>query len=117
MDEEKYNVHFELISLAGTARSLAMEAIEEARNGNTEEAKRLTAESRETHVKAHKKMFGMLEDEANGRPVEMNIIAVHAQDHLMTAISEKNLIERIVELRKVVNSLLASRSIEEVKEI
>lgn len=102
MDEEKYNIHFELISLAGTARSLAMEAIEEARNGNTEEAKRLTAESRETHVKAHKKMFGMLEDEANGRPVEMNIIAVHAQDHIAMATTAIDMAEEIIHLYELI---------------
>ncbi|MGL4665686.1 MAG: PTS lactose/cellobiose transporter subunit IIA, partial [Clostridium butyricum] len=35
-----------------------------------------------------------------------SILFVHAQDHLMTAISEKNLIEQIIELRKVVNTLI-----------
>ena len=36
----------------------------------------------------------------------MSVLFVHAQDHLMTAITEKNLIEQIIELRKIVNTLV-----------
>ena len=37
---------------------------------------------------------------------ELSLLFVHAQDHLMTAISEKTLIEQIMDLRKVVNTLI-----------
>jgi PTS system cellobiose-specific IIA component len=48
----------------------------------------------------------MLQKEAAGEKVDFSILFVHAQDHLMTAISEKNIIEQIIELRKVVNMLI-----------
>ena len=56
-------------------------------------------------AKAHDSQTEMLQKEAAGEKVDFSILFVHAQDHLMTAISEKNLIEQIIELRKVVNTL------------
>ena len=48
----------------------------------------------------------MIQKEASGDKIELSLLFVHAQDHLMTAISEKTLIEQIMELRKVVNTLI-----------
>ena len=48
----------------------------------------------------------MIQKEASGEKIELSLLFVHAQDHLMTAISEKTLIEQIIELRKVVNTLI-----------
>ena len=46
-----------------------------------------------------------LHKEASGEKIDMSVLFVHAKDHLMTAISEKSLIEQIIDLRKVVNDL------------
>ncbi len=83
--EEKYLVHFNIISLAGTAKSNGLEAIENAKEGNFEKAQELMEEAQKTLIEAHDMMFKMLQDEANGKPVDMNIIAVHAQDHITMA--------------------------------
>ena len=40
VDDEKYEVAFEIIACAGDAKSLALMAIEEARNGNFEQAEK-----------------------------------------------------------------------------
>jgi PTS system cellobiose-specific IIA component len=48
----------------------------------------------------------MLQEEASGNPLKVSILFVHSQDHLMTTISEKNMILEIIELRKVVNSII-----------
>ena len=53
VDEEKYEVAFEIIACAGDAKSLALMAIEEARNGNFEQAEKNLAEAREQMAKAH----------------------------------------------------------------
>lgn len=85
VDDEKYLPHFEIITLAGTGRSNANEAIAEARSGNFEQAESLLAEAKESMVQAHEMMFDMMQQESNGNPVEMHIIAVHAQDHITMA--------------------------------
>ena len=46
--------------------------------------------------------------EANGEKIMISALFIHAQDHLMAAISEITLIEQIIDLRKTVNSLLAN---------
>ena len=80
-NEEKYLPNFEIITLAGSARSLALEAIEDAHNGACEDAESKLQESKESMAQAHEMMFDMMQQEAQGNPVEMHIIAVHAQDH------------------------------------
>ena len=47
VDDEKYEVAFEIIACAGDAKSLALMAIEEARNGNFEQAEKNLAEARD----------------------------------------------------------------------
>ena len=46
VDDEKYEVAFEIIACAGDAKSLALMAIEEVRNGNFEQAEKNLAEAR-----------------------------------------------------------------------
>lgn len=84
-EDEKYLPHFEIITMAGAARSCAMEAIAEARSGAFDEAEKLLKEAKDSMVEAHEKMFDMMQQEAAGNPVEMHIIAVHAQDHITMA--------------------------------
>lgn len=55
---------------------------------------------------AHDAQTGLLSQEANGEKIELSLLFVHAQDHLMTAITEKNLIEQIIELRKTINTII-----------
>jgi len=57
-------------------------------------------------AKAHDGQTMFLHKEANGEKIDMSVLFIHAQDHLMTAITEKNLIEQIIELRKVINTLI-----------
>jgi PTS system cellobiose-specific IIA component len=56
--------------------------------------------------KAHDIQSTLLQKESAGDTVNVSILFVHAQDHLMTSISEKNLIREIIELRKIVNTLM-----------
>ena len=65
----------------------------------------LLKESEESSLLAHNAQTELLQAEANGDNSNYSIIMVHAQDHLMTAITEKNLIEQIMELRKIINTL------------
>ena len=97
-NEEKYLPHFNIISIAGQAKSDAMEAIEEARCGNFSEARRLLEGAKETLVESHAMMFQMLQDETNGKPVDINIVAVHAQDHFTMATLTIELGEQIINL-------------------
>ena len=44
----------------------------------------------------------MLAQEANGNPVELSLLMVHGQDHLMTGMAFKDLAQEIVDLYRVI---------------
>ena len=85
---------------AEDAKSLALMAIEEARNGNFEQAEKNLAEAREQMAKAHDVQNDMLQSEAQGKSVELNIVLIHAEDHLTMAIMSIDFAEEFIELYK-----------------
>ena len=98
MDETKYAKAFELIMNAGNAKSLALMAVESAREFDFEEAQKQLKESQQEFHLAHQAQSDMIQGEANGNPVELNIVLVHAQDHLMDAMVVKDMAVEFVEL-------------------
>lgn len=96
----------EIIIQSGEARAYAHEALRKAYDGEFEEADKLIAQANDAIEKAHNVQTSMLQKEASGEKLEFSILFVHSQDHLMTAISEKNLILEIIELRKMLDPVL-----------
>ncbi|WP_026885858.1 PTS lactose/cellobiose transporter subunit IIA [Clostridium beijerinckii] len=95
-----------IIINAGDCKNHAYMALGMANEGKYEEAEKEMGLANDALAKAHDAQTEMLQKEAAGEKIELSVLFVHAQDHLMTAISEKTLIEQIIELRKVVNTLL-----------
>ena len=95
-----------IIINAGDCKNHAYMALNMVNEGKYEEAEKEIELANDALAKAHDAQTEMLQKEASGEKIELSILFVHAQDHLMTAISEKNLIEQIIELRKVVNTLI-----------
>ncbi|MEL4357829.1 MULTISPECIES: PTS lactose/cellobiose transporter subunit IIA [unclassified Luteococcus] len=104
MDPADYEVAFKIISVAGNAKSCAMMAIRESREGNLEEAQKLLAEADTDLHSAHDYQTKMLSQEARGNAVPLNIILIHAQDHLTGAMLVRDLADEFIEL----NTRLAS---------
>lgn len=90
---------FELILHAGNARSKSMEAIYACREKRNDEATQLILEAKQDLISAHKCQTKMLFEEANGEKVEMNVLLVHALDHLSMATITCDLAEEFVVLR------------------
>ena len=91
-------ISFGIVASAGQARSLAMEAIKTAREGNIEEARKLLAQSREVGLGAHDEQTKLLSREAGGEHVPVDVLLVHSQDHLMTSMLCQDLAEEIINL-------------------
>ena len=66
MDETKYAKAFELIMNAGNAKSLALMAVESAREFDFEEAQKQLKESQQEFHLAHQAQSDMIQGEANG---------------------------------------------------
>lgn len=98
MDETKYLDAMQIILHAGNSKSASLMAIDAAHDGDFEEAERLLEEARTEMGEAHKVQFGMTQAEANGNPVDINIILLHAEDHLTMAIMASDMAERFIEL-------------------
>jgi PTS system cellobiose-specific IIA component len=95
-----------IIIYSGEARAFAYEALHKVNEGKYDEALSLMEKADEEVGKAHDIQSTLLQKESAGDTVNVSILFVHAQDHLMTSISEKNLIREIIELRKIVNTLM-----------
>ncbi|WP_300079214.1 PTS lactose/cellobiose transporter subunit IIA [Propioniciclava sp.] len=104
MNPEDYEGAFKLISVAGNAKSSSMMAIREAREGNLEEAKKLLEEADKDLREAHGSQTKMLTQEARGNAVPVNIILVHAQDHLTGAMIIRDLAEEFIEIYSKLNA-------------
>lgn len=100
MDPEEYQKAFAMISHAGNAKSNVMLAIRAAREGEAAKARDLLAEANNDLDEAHRTQTKMLTEEARGNPVHVNIILVHAQDHLTGAILVRDLAEEFIQIHE-----------------
>lgn len=87
-----------LVGNAGEARSLAFEALALAKKKDFEGARALLASSKEASLRAHEMQTELICKEADGEGVELGLLMVHAQDHLMTSILARDLIGEMIEL-------------------
>ena len=95
---------FGLITASGNAKSDAMEAIQYAKEGNIEAARTSIGKAEESLKEAHKTQTSLIQSEARGEKLEVSILLVHAQDHLMNAILMKDLATEFVDLYEKVQS-------------
>lgn len=91
---------------AGDCKNHAYAALNKVSEKKYEEAAAELKLADEAMAKAHDAQTEMLQKEAAGEKIDFSVLFVHAQDHLMTAITERNLIEQIMKLRKVINTLI-----------
>lgn len=98
MENTLTEIAFQIILYAGNGRSSAMEAIQEAKEGNFEEADRLMDEASTELGKAHGYQTKLLQEEAGGGGSSVSVILVHSQDHLMTAMTVRDLATEIIEI-------------------
>lgn len=104
MDED-YAVAFQLIMNAGNSKSLYLMAMESAREFKFGEAEKYLQEAETEMRAAHQTQIEMIQQEAQGKPVAVNIILVHAQDHLTMAMMAKEQAVETVNLYKMIKEL------------
>lgn len=91
-------VAFQIILYSGNGKTNAMEAIQEAKKGNYDEAQHLIEKADEELAKAHSFQTGLLQKEASGTETSLNIILIHSQDHLMTSMTVRDLAIEFIEM-------------------
>ena len=91
-------VAMELISSAGMARSLAMDSIRFARKGEFEKAQELLKQSDKAILEGHNVHTELLTAEANQKNIEFTVLLVHSLEHLMNAMTVRELAEEFVNI-------------------
>lgn len=94
-----------LITHSGEAKSYAMEAIAHAKSGKSEMAQKSLEEASNHLSMAHKSQTTLIQSEAKGEKVEVSILLVHAQDHLMNAITMRDLASEMCEMYEQIHAL------------
>lgn len=94
-----------LIVNGGDARSRAMRAISEAKGGNIARAKELIEEANNFLDKAHDVQTELIQNEASGNKTEISLLMIHSQDHLMNAMTVRDLAKEFIEMYEEMNNL------------
>ncbi|WP_326716825.1 PTS lactose/cellobiose transporter subunit IIA [Vagococcus jeotgali] len=98
MDDKNLEAIMGLIMNSGNAKSDSMEAIQAAKQGEFEKADAKMTDAEESLVKAHQSQTSLLTKEAQGESIELTLLTVHSQDHLMTSIAFKDLAKEIIDV-------------------
>ncbi|MDN7250240.1 PTS lactose/cellobiose transporter subunit IIA [Listeria monocytogenes] len=88
----------QLIVHGRNAKSDAMLAIEAAKKGDFDVADEQIKNAEAALLEAHHSQTSLIQGEARGEKAEVSLLLVHAQDHLMNAITFKDLAKEIVDL-------------------
>lgn len=102
--EESQMVAFNIILNSGAARTAIHEAMDAMREKDFETGAAKLEEAEQALVEAHKSQTDLLQEFARGTDILIQIIMVHAQDHLMTTMTLK---EVALELEAVYKELAA----------
>ncbi len=108
MDSMEKNIEeiiFLIIVYGGNARAKSYDALRFAQKGEFTKAQEALKEADEQIKQAHSIQTDIIQKEAGGERVDITVLFVHAQDHLMTAIAERGLIENMVDLYKRIDNL------------
>lgn len=103
MDADQELMIMELVVNAGEGRSYAMEALKAARNGDYEKAQALVKQSEKAIQNAHKSQIDIISKEAGGEHFPVSLLMVHAQDHVMNAMTVLDLAKEMILMYKKIN--------------
>lgn len=100
-DEKMEEIVMSLVGFSGEGRSYAFEALRAARKGEFIKSDEAMKKCEEALLEAHHTQTDLIQNEINGVPTKVSILMVHAQDHLMNALLAKELIEELIEDKKL----------------
>lgn len=108
------SISMQLIAAAGDAKGCAFEALTEANDGNFEKAEELLKQATAATLPVHKQQMELITATAQGEEVPIDVLLVHAQDHLMNSELAQDLIRELITLYKRVDAL--EKAVKELKE-
>ena len=107
LQETITEIAFEIIANVGTARGMYIEAIQEAKAGNFDQAAQLLKDGKEAFVLGHHGHADLLEWQGQGLTWKTNIYLMHAEDQLMAADAFETIAAEFIDVHKELKALKA----------
>ncbi|AYW44826.1 PTS lactose/cellobiose transporter subunit IIA [Tetragenococcus koreensis] len=98
MEEEQ--IIMQLISNGGNARASSIKAVQKARQGDFPQSETLLKQAKESLTIAHNVQTELIQQEIREQSDKTTLLMVHAQDHLMNAITVNDLAKEFIEYMK-----------------
>lgn len=98
--EELTNAGLRVVAFSGNARSNFLEALDLAKSGKFEEADQYIKMGMENLDLASLAQKDFLANEAEGSREGLDFLAIHAQDHYMTTLLLRDLINNLIDIYK-----------------
>ena len=103
--EENYELAFEIILHAGNSKNNAMLAMKAARNYDFNQAETFMKEAEKESILSHEIQTKLIQNEADGNKISVDLIMVHAQDHLCCAMQMMETASEIIHIYKQLSLL------------
>ncbi|MDR2799153.1 MAG: PTS lactose/cellobiose transporter subunit IIA [Bifidobacteriaceae bacterium] len=100
MEQNQEAIIFQIITHVGTAKSLYVNAVQEAKKGEFEKANSLIEEGKKVFAEGHHFHQDLLQAEAQGN-LKMGLLLTHAEDQLMSAETIYLLATELIDLYKI----------------
>ena len=99
--EELTEISMQIIANAGMSRSCSIEALGFARKGDFKESEKKLKEAETFYYEAHEYQTELITKETSSEePFNLNLILVHAQDHLTMALISIDNAKELIEIYK-----------------
>ena len=95
---------FEIISYVGTAKSMYINAVQKAKEGDFDAAEELIKQGDEAYNGGHDVHMGLLKNERNG---EAPLILLHAEDQMAGTETMRVMATELIEVHKQLQALQA----------
>lgn len=105
MDPEFLNITMRIILCAGDGRNHLDQAFNAAKEFDFESADKYLELARKDLQKAHQEQTGIIQAEAAGTSPEYGLLFIHAQDTLMTIMSELRMVTYFIDTFKCVEKM------------
>ena len=109
MENELVNVAMQIILHAGDARLRVEDALAQVKQFHFDEAKQKIEEAEECIHQAHVAQTEVIQNETRGKTYEPCLLFAHAQDTLMTIMSELNLAKELIAFFEIMNKKIEEK--------
>jgi len=108
LKEEQINeVSMEIILKAGNAREALQKGMKKLESFDFDNAEKEFTQAESYLKKAHQAQTEVVQGEARGEDIRFSLLFAHAQDTLMTIMSEKNIFSNLLKLSKSIDKRIS----------